>query len=231
MKRRHPLPLFGFAILLASIATSLPPACGQDHPAAVFVEPATPETKEILGAGEYAINRLATTMVGELRTALAKGGPEDAIGTCHLKALPMTGGRITGLPRIKAFKLTSLLLRSTANAPDAADQLALDRVDRALNAGDAPPKLLLQRIDAPGAAPAWRVYRPLGIATQCLVCHGDTAEQSPALRAKLDALYPADKATGYTPGAWRGLIRVTVDTAPPPPPAPKPAPSPVPRKK
>ncbi len=185
-------------------------------PHAVFINPSSPEEKEIQSTGEYTINRLAMTMVNELRAALAKGPAEDAIAICHLKSLPMTGGKITGLPRITAIKRTSLKVRAPGNAPDEADKLALDYIDRALNAGESPPKLLLQRIDASGSTPEWRVYRPLGITPQCATCHGEHAEQSPALRAKLDALYPADQATGYSPGQWRGLIRVTVAEAPAP---------------
>jgi len=64
----------------------------------------------------------------------------------------------------------------------------------------------------------------------CAGCHGDPGQQSPALREKLNRLYPTDQPTGFAVGEWRGLIRVTVD--PNPPPAPKPAPKkspPVPR--
>ena len=58
------------------------------------------------------------------------------------------------------------------------------------------------------------MYKPLGATANCLVCHGDPAEQSPALRAKLNALYPANQAIGYAAHEWRGLIRVTVADAP-----------------
>jgi hypothetical protein len=34
------------------------------------------------------------------------------------------------------------------------------------------------------------------------------------LKTKLAALYPGDKASNYSAGEWRGLIRVTVADAP-----------------
>jgi hypothetical protein len=49
---------------------------------------------------------------------------------------------------------------------------------------------------------------------KCLACHGDSAGQSEALKTKLAALYPGDKASNYSAGEWRGLIRVTVADAP-----------------
>lgn len=161
--------------------------------------------------GENAINRLANAMVRELRIALKKQPPEEVIDICHLKYLTMDGDSIKGLPRIKAVKLTSLKVRSPANAPDAEDKLALDRFDYEMNYGDSVPSLLVQRIDAPDSEREWRVYLPLGVAKQCLDCHGDASNQSPALRARLDELYPSDKAIGYAGGQWRGVIRVTVN--------------------
>ena len=101
-------------------------------------------------------------------------------------------------------------MRSPANAPDAEDKLALDEFQFAMNYGESVPNLLVQRIDAPDSEREWRVYRPLGVAKQCLDCHGDAAKQSPALRARLDELYPNDKAIGYSSHQWRGVIRVTV---------------------
>lgn len=204
-------------LLLALFVPSLlwsqdsPPA-----PAAVFIESVSPATKEIQMVGEAAIDRLAVTLVSEIRYALAKTTAEEAVDVCHLKKLPQTGDRITGLPRIRNFKLTSLRVRAPANEPDAADRLALDHIDAALNRGDSPPKVLLQRIDQPGGSVEWRVYRPLGLLPQCATCHGDPADQSAALREKLAVRYPGDRATGYSAGEWRGLLRVTVDPAPPP---------------
>ena len=44
---------------------------------------------------------------------------------CHLKALPLTGEIIAGMPRSTAVKRTSLKLRNPANAPDEYEQRAL----------------------------------------------------------------------------------------------------------
>jgi len=214
------------ALFAASAHAAAPEASPATAPAApalkaVFVEPDSSEGAEVRRIGDNAINRLAFTMVNELNVAVAKGGFEGAVDVAHFKNLPMTGGRIVGLPQISAVKHTSFRLRNPANAPDAADALALDRVQHALAANYDAPKVLVQRIDAPGAAPEWRVYRPLGAMPMCLKCHGDPAEQTPALRAKLNATYPTDNATGFRLGEWRGFLRVTVDLAPPP--ASKPA--------
>ena len=40
----------------------------------------------------------------------------------------------------------------------------------------------------------------------CLNCHGPQASLSAAVREKLAALYPQDKAVGYTAGQIRGAM-------------------------
>ena len=204
----------GTLFLAVPFATPASAAEGGAALPARFVNDDTAEVAEVRRLGGDAINRLAVTLVREVTSAIAKDGPEAAVDVCHLKALPMTNGTVAGLPRITAVKRTSLKLRNPANAPDAADQLALDYIRQQMENGDAPSALLIQRVESPSAAPEWRVYKPLGVTTTCLACHGDPAEQSAALRAKLSALFPADQATGYNAREWRGLIRVTVADAP-----------------
>lgn len=194
--------------LIAGFSVSI--GAAQEKRKAIFVEPTSPEVSEITRYGKNAINRLANAMVRELSIELRKKPPEEVIEICHLKYLTMDGDSIKGLPRIKAVKLTSLKVRSPGNAPDAEDQLALKEFEYMMNYGDSVPNLLVQRIDGPDSNREWRVYRPLGVAKQCLDCHGDASEQSPALRAKLEALYPSDEAIGYKKHEWRGVIRVTV---------------------
>lgn len=235
MKSRRLLVRFLAATAFGSvglIAQSNPPAAA---PAikAEFVDPDStdPEIVKVRKTGEDAINRLGYMMVQEITVAVNKQGAEAAIDIAHLKRLPKTDGRLTGLPNVTAFKRTSLKLRDSANAPDAAEDLALQKFLNEFTFGSVAPKLLVQRIETSGAAPEWRVYRPFGALSICLTCHGDLSEQTPELRAKLDRLYPVDKAFGYGANEWRGVLRVTVDLTPPPaPPPPKPVAPPAPAK-
>lgn len=211
MKRTHPTRLLA---ALLSLPLSVIAGADTDAIKARLVDDASPEVAEIRKLGEDAINRLATTLVREVTAAMAKEGAAAAVDSCHLKAVPMTNGTVAGLPRIIAMKRTSLKLRSPANAPDAAEKLVLDHIQQLLDYGDPPPPLLVQRVETPGTAPEWRVYKPIGMMPKCLVCHGDPDGQPDTLRAKLAERYPADQATGYNPGEWRGLIRVTVADTP-----------------
>jgi hypothetical protein len=235
MKNR-PLLAAASLVVVSAIAHALFAADTASPPAAKpainaeFVDPNAPDVADIRGVAEKAINKLVTELVNELARTIARGGLEAAVDVAHLKNLPTTGGRVTGLPRIKAIKLTSFRVRNPANAPDEADQLALDRVLKELASDYGASKLLVQRIETPNAPPEWRVYSPVGAMSTCLKCHGDPELQLVGLRDKLNAQYPTDQATGYRIGEWRGLLRVTVDTASPPPPPPPPPTKPTPKK-
>ena len=183
-----------------------------------FIDPDSADVREIREIGERAINRIGVTLINEVTVAVAKHGAEKAVDVCHLKALPLTGEIISGVPRVTAVKRTSLRLRNPANRPDAAEVVALARVEKDIGSGVL-PKLLIQKIESPGQKPEWRVYRPVGVAQQCVTCHGPRESLAPELQARLAKRYPDDQATGYAVGQWRGLIRVTVAEAPPPAPA------------
>lgn len=204
----HPKSIIAFACVLSAAPAAEPPAVS-----ARFVDPTAKEHAEIRTIGERTIDRLTTTLFNEVARAVASGGPEKAVEVCHLKALPTTGAVIKDTPRITAVKRTSLRLRNPANAPDAAEQLALKHVEKELEKGVV-PKVLLQQIDLPGGKSEWRVYRLVGVLPQCANCHGPTDAMSSDLLAILKERYPKDQATGYANGQWRGLIRVTVAEAP-----------------
>ena len=195
-------------------------ACGAPPPAPLrseFVDPALPEVAAIRQAGEGAAAAVGKKLITALNTALAAGGPEAAVLVCQTQALPLTAEKLADQPTLVSVKRTSLRLRNPANAPDAAERLALDHVAKLVAAGQPPPSVLVQRIQSAGTpAPEWRVYRPIATKAECLVCHGDPATQSPALRTALQTRYPADAATGYAADQWRGLFRVTISPAPVP---------------
>lgn len=212
-------------VIAVTAAVVLSTALRAETPApdvkATFVELNAPEARPYRDTGDRAIDRLAMTMITDVNNAVVRNGAVAAVDQCHLKDIPMKDGTVGGMPRIKAVKLTSLKVRNPANAPDAAEQLALGRMKEDLEAGLA-PSVLVQRVTLAGGGTEWRVYKPLANIRQCANCHANPGDMPEDLRTKLAQKYPSDQATGYTLGDWRGLMRVTVSDPPPPPAPPAP---------
>ena len=175
-----------------------------------WVDSADPATADIRRLGEAMIQKVGNNLVSEVNRVVGTKGPEAGIDDLHLKQLKLPAGQ-PGQPQITAVKRTSLKVRNPANLPDTADLAALMFIHSALADGDTPPKVLVQQLEAEGSTPAeWRVYRPIVTSAACLVCHGPADTLELGVKAKLERLYPRDKAINYDNNEWRGVIRVSI---------------------
>ena len=177
----------------------------------VWVEENDPAAADIRRVGEQAMDAVGRTFLVEVRRETA-ASVAAAVDKLHLKDYKPPASA-AGQPVITAVRHTSLRLRNPANAPDAADLSALDLIKQKLDNGDDVPHLLVQKLTTPGQPVEWRVYQPLGLAKQCVVCHGPADEIEPAVSAALKAKYPGDKATDYSTGDWRGIFRISLLSA------------------
>ncbi len=175
----------------------------------VFVDPADPAAKEFRQYGERIIDQVGGSMMSELRKILASTPTALALGSVHLRDYQPPATK-RGKPAVLAVRRTSLQVRNPANAPDDADRAALERLKAEIDRGDAPDKVIVQKITTPGQPVEWRVYRPLAVLKQCIDCHGPKRTIAPDVLETLTKLYPDDQAADYAPGAWRGVIRVSL---------------------
>lgn len=186
-----------------------------------WVDASDPAVAEIVHLGETTIQKVGSNLVVEVNRVVAAKGPEAGIDDLHLQQLRLPAAP-PGRWQITAVKRTSLKVRNQVNLPDNADLAALMSIQSALADGDRPPKVLVQRLAADGSVPAeWRVYRLIVTTSACLACHGPVASLKPEVKAKLDYLYPWDKAVDYDNNEWRGVIRVSIQAPAGPTPAPK----------
>ncbi len=177
-----------------------------------WIDAGDPAAADIRRVAEPLIQQTGRRMLSEVNRVLTNKGAEAGIDEMHLKdwKLPVAAA---GQPRITAVKRTSLRIRNPANLPDNADLAALLSIQTAMADGVTPPSVLVQRVEAAGSAPAeWRVYRPMITTTACLACHGSVDSLAPGVKAKLERLYPSDKATEYAANEWRGIMRVSIVT-------------------
>lgn len=133
-----------------------------------------------------------------------KGGPEAAIPVCSEKAPQMAkaASEQTGWK----IRRVTLRERNPKAVPDTWERAALEDFDRRAAAGEKPATLERAEQVTVDGQPVQRYIRALPVGAICLSCHGDAANFSPSVLAKLQAHYPNDKATGYSLGQLRGAI-------------------------
>jgi hypothetical protein len=143
--------------------------------------------------GAAAIAPFKQRLLAELSSALASGGPENAIDICRLRAPRLAEDASSAAARVGR---TSHKLRNPANAPPAwAAPLLASYV-----AGERTNEPSVVPLVGGGAG----YVEPIFTAPLCIPCHGDAI--APSLAAKLRALYPGDRAVGFRVGELRGIF-------------------------
>ena len=186
-----PMGRFGFALVGAALWLSVP-ALAQD-------DPLLTEARKVAGA-------VPLKLLEVLNTQIAKGGPASAVAVCNEKAPQMakTASEQTGW----AIRRVSLRNRNPKAVPDAWELAALEDFDRRTAAGEKPATLEKYELVEVAGGKEYRYMKALPTQQVCLACHGASADLAPEVAARVHALYPADKATGYAVGDIRGAITI-----------------------
>ncbi|MBQ0960822.1 DUF3365 domain-containing protein [Ideonella sp. 4Y11] len=146
-------------------------------------------------------------LLAVLNREIEQGGAVQAIGACQIQAPEMA--RQASAASGWTVRRVSLRERNPKARPDAWEQAALEDFDRRVAAGEVPMTLeKAERVDVAGV-PTLRYVRALAVGPVCVQCHGDTAQMDAGVKAKLAALYPHDRATGYAVGQIRGVITLS----------------------
>jgi hypothetical protein len=145
-------------------------------------------------------------LLSTLQAAIDKDGHEGAIAVCRDEApkLARAASEETGW----AVRRVSLRQRNPKAVPDAWERAALEDFDRRAAAGESPARLEKAEVVVEGGQTWQRYMRALPVQQMCLACHGDAASLSPAVSARLQALYPQDQAVGYSVGQTRGAMTI-----------------------
>lgn len=146
-------------------------------------------------------------LLSVLQEEIARGGPEGAILVCRDKAPELA--RAASLESGWTVKRVSLRNRNPKAVPDAWERAALEDFDRRAAAGEPPAKLEVAEVVVVEGMPVQRYLRALPTVELCTQCHGTADKLSPAVVAQLKALYPDDRATGYSVGQIRGAMTLS----------------------
>lgn len=150
------------------------------------------------------VQRFASALQGELKGAMAEGGPVNAVHVCRDVA-PAIAAQLSRESGWQVRRVSLQVRNPAIGMPDAWEQRQLKAFAKALEEGASMPLRHFQRVEEPAGA-ALRFMQAIPTKGMCLACHGATEQQPPALRAALAEQYPHDQATGYQAGALRGAF-------------------------
>lgn len=183
------------AVLLSASLVSAQPGPGPN-------QSAMQETRDIAAA---MLKELGQT----LQAAMADGGPENAIGVCKTQA-PEIAMKLSMKHQLKVARVGTRARNPDMGVPNDWQTQAMKQFESRLAKGDKPYDIeFIQLVKSGSYDLELRYAKPIVLQPMCTACHGTPEQISPEVKAKLDKLYPNDKAVNYKPGELRGAVVVT----------------------
>ncbi|MDH3474441.1 MAG: DUF3365 domain-containing protein [Rhodospirillales bacterium] len=181
---------FAAAVALASVQAAAP-AQAQDV-----------ETR--IAGSRAVVKAFGEDLRAQLVAALKTDGPVAAIEVCNMSApeIARDQARATGW----SVGRTSLKLRNPDNAPDAWESGVLESFEARKATGESAKALEHWAVVETDEGRVFRYMKAIPTGEPCLACHG--VDLKPAVAAKLDMLYPEDRARGFAVGDIRGAFTI-----------------------
>ena len=147
----------------------------------------------------------------KLQSSMAEGGPINAIGVCHLQA-PDIANRASTNSQAKISRVGTRARNPVMGVPNDWQAKALAQFDAALARGEKPADIEFSETVITASGKEFHFAKPIVLQPMCVSCHGSPDQISPEVKAKLNELYPNDKAVGYQPGQLRGAVVLSRST-------------------
>lgn len=154
---------------------------------------------------QTAVQDFSTALKGELVASMQAGGPITAIEVCHDKAPGIA--EAVSLEQGMQLSRVSLKNRNPDNAPNDWQAAVLVDFQERADSGEDAAGLSWQETVETADGSEYRFMKAIPTGAVCLACHG--AVLAPEVAARIEALYPEDKATGFSEGDLRGAFVVT----------------------
>jgi hypothetical protein len=172
--------------------------------AAMLPVAAAAQTEALVGESRQAIKAFAENLQGELKAAMRDGGPVNAIDVCHTVA-PDIAQAVSDARGVDVAR-RSLQNRNPGNAPNDWEQAVLEEFEARKVAGEPLDSLDFAEVVETDDGREFRYMKAIPTGELCLNCHG--SDIAPDVVERLDALYPEDKARGFSVGDIRGAFRI-----------------------
>lgn len=192
-----------FPLALVALIGCSPAAQDSNQPAPT--QAASVDQEAQIQEARMVIQEFAGKLGEHMQQGLKDGGFENAIGVCNEKA-PEVAAAVSSNSAWQVGR-TSLKYRNPDNAPDQWESMVLNKFEELNKAGQPIGQMdYLEVVEQDGQKQV-RYMKAIGLKPGCLNCHA--AEIDPKVEARLNELYPDDKARGYEVGDVRGAFTMT----------------------
>jgi len=176
----------------------------------VSIARATSDDAEIqarVDAARVATGDFLKQLGGTMKREMQAGGPTAAMKVCR----DMAPNIANDLSLEKGWKVTRVGTRvrnPMLGMPDAWEQRVLQDFEARAAKGEKFDAMTYFEVVEEPAGKSLRYMKAIGVAPQCLVCHGSGEQIAEPVRARLKTLYPHDRAVDYKPGDLRGAVSI-----------------------
>ncbi|MBZ0070526.1 MAG: DUF3365 domain-containing protein [Thiohalobacteraceae bacterium] len=156
------------------------------------------------------VKAVAKGYAGQLKAMLQQqmqaGGPVDALAVCSDEAarIGSDAARASGWSIRRVTDRT----RNPLDMPDAYEHQVLQDFSKRL--GDGEKEVARYEVVEEGGVRYARFMKAIPVEGLCLSCHGSATEVAPDVAARIQTLYPHDRAMDYKLGDLRGALSIKV---------------------
>ncbi|HWH47610.1 MAG TPA: DUF3365 domain-containing protein [Burkholderiales bacterium] len=142
-----------------------------------------------------------------LKQEMTAGGPEQAIAVCRDIA-PGLAGELSRKTGARVARVSLRTRNPLLGQPDAWEQRVLAEFDQQAAQGVKPETMERSEVVTEPQGRFFRYMKAIPVQPLCLTCHGVNDAIPAAVKGRLAADYPHDRATGYALGQIRGAVTI-----------------------
>lgn len=160
-----------------------------------------------IDAAQVASGDFLKRLGGTMKRKMQAGGPLATMKVCRDVA-PDIANDISLEKGWKVVRVGTRVRNPMLGSPDTWEQRVLQDFKRRAAEGEMFDAMNHSEVVEEPAGKSLRFMKAIGVAPQCIVCHGSAEQIAEPVRAQLKVLYPYDRAVGYKPGDLRGAVSI-----------------------
>jgi hypothetical protein len=148
--------------------------------------------------------QLVSTLGATLKKEIAANGTASAISVCN-EAAPEIAASLSQQKNWQIGRVGTRVRNADNQANDWQQAALATFADKAAQ-GEKFEQMETYSVSQEGGKPMLRYAKAIALQPMCVQCHGQLAQISSDVKARLKVFYPADKAVDYNVGELRGAV-------------------------